>query len=60
MIVVVVVGVIGVLLPFTIILATVAWGWRHGTLSETPQERYDWEFEQIVRRVVRHDQDVFL
>jgi len=51
MIVAVVVGVIGVLFPLTIILATVAWGWRHGTLSETPQERYDWDFEQIVRRV---------
>jgi hypothetical protein len=39
------------LLPSMAILATIAWGWRHGTLSETPQERYDWEFEQIVRRI---------
>lgn len=60
MIIAVVIGVIGVLFPSTIILATVAWGWRHGTLSETPQERYDWDFEQIVRRLVSHDRDAFL
>lgn len=47
----IVVVVVGVLLPLMTILATVAWGWRHGTLIETPQERSDREFEEIVRRM---------
>lgn len=31
----------------------VAWGWRNGTLAETPQERYDHEFERIAARLHR-------
>ena len=43
--------VVGVLLPSAAILVTILWGWRHGTLKETTQERYDWDFEQIVSRI---------
>ncbi len=42
---------VGALLPSMTILVIILWGWRHGTLRETPQERNDWEFEQIVRRI---------
>ena len=36
----------------TIVLATVIWGWANGTLGETPQERIDHQFENIVRRLM--------
>ena len=45
-----VVAVVGVLLPSAVIVTIPAWGWRHGTLIETGQERDDWEFEKIIRR----------
>ena len=25
------------------------WAWRHGTLSTSDQEVYDWKFESIIR-----------
>ena len=34
---------------FAIVLSTVAWAWANGTLTETPQERIDHQFELIVR-----------
>jgi hypothetical protein len=40
-----------VVTPVLTIVASVAWGWRNGTLAESPQERMDWEFERIVRRI---------
>ncbi len=43
--------IVGALLPAVTILTAVAWGWRHGTLIETPQDRDDWEFERIVSRI---------
>ncbi len=43
--------VVGVLIPAVTILSAVVWGAIHGTLAETPQDRYDWDFEQIVRRI---------
>lgn len=43
--------VVGMLVPFVTILATLVWAWRQGTLRETGQERYDRHFEQIVRRI---------
>lgn len=36
---------------FAIVLATVAWAWANGTLGETPQERFDRQFESIVRQL---------
>jgi len=42
---------VSALLPSMIILVIILWGWRHGTLRATPQERNDWEFERIVRRI---------
>ncbi len=56
----IVVPAVLLLLPTVTILAIVAWGWRHGTLSETLQERFDWEFEQIVRTRLRDDRDAVL
>ncbi len=47
----IVVAIVGVLLPSIAILVATLWGWRHGTLFETAQDRYDWDFEQIVRRI---------
>lgn len=46
----IVVAVFGLIIPVVMILAMVAWGWKHGTLSETEQERYDLTFEGIVER----------
>jgi hypothetical protein len=43
-------ALITVALPLLTIGGAVAWGWRHGTLTETASERHDWEFEKIVRR----------
>ncbi len=43
--------VVGILLPSVTILAAIVWGWRHGTLNETAQDRYDWDFERIVSRI---------
>lgn len=43
--------VVCVLLPSLTILASVLWGWKHGTLVETPQDRYDLDFERIVNRI---------
>jgi hypothetical protein len=34
-----------------VIVGAVAWGWRNGTLGETPQERFDREFDRIARRL---------
>jgi hypothetical protein len=39
------------LLPTVTIVAVTVWGWKHNTLGETTQERYDWEFERIVQRI---------
>jgi hypothetical protein len=36
-----------------VMAGTVAWAWRSGTLFETPQERYDHEFERITQRLRR-------
>ena len=36
---------------FTIMLGALAWGWAHGTLVESPQERIDHQFELIVRKL---------
>ncbi len=47
----IVVVVVSVVLPTVTILVAILWGWRHGTLKETTQERYDWDFEQIVRHI---------
>ena len=47
----IVLAVISVILPAVMILATVIWGWKNGTLSETAQDRYDWDFERIVNRI---------
>ncbi len=47
----IVLAVISVILPAVMILATVIWGWKNGTLSETDQDRYDWDFERIVNRI---------
>lgn len=41
---------IGVIIPTAMIVAAVLWGWKNGTLTETPQDRYDWDFEQLVAR----------
>lgn len=41
---------VGVLIPTATIVAAVIWGWSNGTLRETAQERYDWDFEKIVAR----------
>ncbi len=46
----IVVAVVGLIIPLVIILSSVAWGWKHGTLSETEQERYDEAFMEVVRR----------
>ena len=43
--------VVLVLLPTMTIVAMFAWGWRHGTLAESPQERYDRQFAEIVSRI---------
>lgn len=45
------VAVILVVAPVLTIVTSVAWGWRNGTLVESPQERIDREFERIVRRI---------
>ena len=47
----IVLAVVGVILPAVTILTVVGWGWRHGTLTETRQDRDDWEFERIVGRI---------
>lgn len=39
-----------VVLPVLTIVSSLAWGWKHGTLTESAQDRCDWEFEKIVRR----------
>jgi hypothetical protein len=36
-----------------IMVGTVVWAWRSGTLFETPQERYDHEFERITHSLRR-------
>ena len=43
----------GVVTSVGVIAGTVAWAWRWGTLFETPQERYDHEFERITQRLRR-------
>lgn len=42
--------VVSVLIPSATILSAVMWGWRNGTLGESAQDRFDWDFEQIVNR----------
>lgn len=39
------------LLAVAILTAVVWWAWRNGTLQTTDQERVDFEFERIVRRL---------
>jgi hypothetical protein len=39
-----------VITSLVIMAGAVSWGWRNGTVRETAQERYDREFERIVRR----------
>jgi hypothetical protein len=39
------------LLALMIIVAALAWGWRHETLRTTEQEWTDIEFERIIRRL---------
>ncbi len=46
----IVVAVIGLIIPVLVILAALAWGWKHGTLTETVQEQYDRRFDEIVRQ----------
>lgn len=36
-----------------VMLGTVVWAWRSGSLFETTQERYDHEFERITQRLRR-------
>ena len=36
---------------FAIVLGAFVWGWTNDTLMETPQERFDHQFEAIVRRL---------
>ena len=36
---------------FAIVLGAFAWGWANDTLAETPQERFDHQFELIVRQL---------
>jgi hypothetical protein len=43
----------GVVTSVGVMAGTVAWAWRSGTLFETPQERYDHEFERITQRLRR-------
>ena len=38
-------------LALMIVTAALAWGWPNGTLHTTEQERFDMEFERIVRRL---------
>jgi hypothetical protein len=40
-----------VIAAFAIVVTAFAWGWVNGTLVETPQERVDYQFEQIVQRL---------
>ena len=40
-----------VLIAGTIVAMALVWAWRHGSLRTTEQERYDMEFERIVRRL---------
>ena len=37
---------------FAIALGAVVWAWANGTLVETPQERIDRQFDQIVRHIL--------
>ena len=43
----------GVVASVGVMAGAVAWAWRSGTLFETPQERYDHEFERITQRLRR-------
>lgn len=43
----------GVVTSVGVMAGTVAWAWRSGTLFETPQERYDHEFERITHSLRR-------
>ncbi len=43
--------IVGPILPSLTILVSVIWGWRNGTLTETTQDRYDWDFERIVSQI---------
>ena len=38
---------------FAIVLGAFAWGWANDSLVETPQERFDHQFELIVRHLSR-------
>ena len=38
------------LIVTTIMLIALVWSWRHDALRTTEQERFDMEFERIVRR----------
>jgi hypothetical protein len=40
-----------VFIAFSIVLGAFVWGWANGTLGETPQERFDRQFELIVRQL---------
>ena len=33
-------------------VAVVVWGWANGTMHESPQEKVNAQFEEIVRRVL--------
>lgn len=48
---VLIVALVLVAVAVVIIAAAVAWGWCHDTLRTSEQERYDFEFERIVRRL---------
>ena len=37
---------------FAIVLVAMVWAWANGTLVETPQERIDRQFDQIVRNLL--------
>ena len=40
-----------VAMALSTVAGTIGWAWRHGTLRTTEQERIDFEFERIVRRM---------
>ena len=39
------------LIAIAVVVFALVWGWRHGTLRSTEQERIDFEFARIVRRL---------
>ncbi len=47
----IVLAVVVVLIPAATIVLAVAWGWKHGTLSESPQDLYDWDFERMIEHI---------